>query len=152
VKNIYKTGITIVELLIVFAIIAIMATVVFAQLAKTRENQVVKSAVADVLSVLNKARTQTLASLNSSEYGVRFESNKVIIFKGKVYSSSNLSNVITNIISPATISTITLIGGGAEIYFNRLSGAPSTSGSVVVSSPNFSKTITISPTGTSSVN
>jgi formate-dependent phosphoribosylglycinamide formyltransferase (GAR transformylase) len=35
-----------------------------------------------------------------------------------------------------------------DVYFNRLSGSPSTTGTVTIYSPSFSKVITISATGT----
>lgn len=151
-KNFYKKGISVVELLVVFAVLAVIFSVVIPQFSKIREQQVLKSAVGDVLSSLNKAQTSTLASVDSSSYGVHFNSSGVIIFKGTVFSEGSADNEVINIISPATISTITLTGGGANIFFNRLSGAPSVTGSIVVSSTNFTKTITISATGSASVN
>src|SRR3989338_6528763 len=150
--NRYKQGITTVELLIVIVVLGIIFSIVFPQFSKIKENQVLKNGVADVLSSINKARSQTLSSLNSSEYGVHFQSDRVIIFKGTSFDSGAGDNETINIISPATISTITILGGGEDIYFNRFSGTPSTTGSVAVSSANFSKTIVISATGTASVN
>jgi len=148
----FKKGFTVIELLIVIAVLGIILSIVLPQFSKIKENQVLKNGVADVLSSINKARSQTLSSLNSSEYGVHFQSDRVIIFKGTSFDSGAGDNETINIISPATISTITILGGGEDIYFNRLSGTPSTTGSVVVSSANFSKTIVISATGTASVN
>ncbi|KKQ46539.1 MAG: hypothetical protein US65_C0036G0009 [Candidatus Yanofskybacteria bacterium GW2011_GWC2_37_9] len=106
--NRYKQGITTVELLIVIVVLGIIFSIVFPQFSKIRENQVLKNGVADVLSSINKARSQTLSSLNSSEYGVRFESDKVIIFKGKVFSDVDPTNEIINITMPANITNTTL--------------------------------------------
>lgn len=55
-----------------------------------------------------------------------------------------------DIVSPATISNGTLCSIPCEIYFNRLSGSPSTNGTVTISTTNYSKTITISATGVAS--
>lgn len=151
-NNKNKKGMTSLELLVVAAVLGIILSVVIPQFSKTRELQVIKSGVQDVLSSIDKARGATLSSLNSSEYGVHLESDKVIIFKGIVFSAGAPDNETISITSPATISTITLTGGAVDVYFNRLSGAPSATGSIVVSSPNFSKTITISATGSASVN
>jgi len=155
--NFYKKGLaaqmgmTIMELLVIVAVLGIILSIVLPQFSKIKENQVLKSATSDVLSSVNKARSQTLSSLSSSEYGVHFQSDQVIIFKGTVFSAGAGDNEIINIIPPAAISTITLTGGGSDIYFNRLSGVPSASGSIIVSSTNFTKTITISATGATSV-
>ena len=149
--NRYKQGITVIELLIVIAVLGIIFSIIIPQFSKTRELQVLKSAVSDVMSSLNKAQSRTLASVDSSSYGVHFQVDKVIIFKGIIFVADVSDNETINIISPATISTIALAGGGANLFFNRLSGAPSVTGSIVVSSTNFIKTITISSTGTVSV-
>src|SRR3989338_4195149 len=131
-KNFYQKGITIIELLIVIVVIGIMALIVLPQFSYIKENQVLKNGVSDILSSIDKARGQTLSSLNSSEYGVHFESDKVIIFKGTVFSAIAPDN--------------------ENIYFNRLSGSPSVTGTVTLSTTNYSKIITISATVVGSSN
>lgn len=154
-KNLYKKGFTAIEILIVLSVVVILISIAIGSLSKVKENQVIKDSVQDVLSSLDKARTETLSSLNSSEYGVHFQADQVIIFKGKVYSAGASTNEIISISSPASISNVTLAGVSStsgDFYFNRLSGAPSATGTVTVSSTNFSKIITISATGIGSSN
>ena len=154
-KNIYKRGITIIELLVVLAVLGIIISVVTPQFSKIRENQVLKSGVQDILSSLNKARSQTLASLNSLNYGVRFEADKIIIFKGAGFSPGVSDNEIIDIITPASITNVALgctPPFPCDIYFNRLSGSPSTTGTVTISTTNYFKIITIWATGVASVN
>ena len=148
----YKKGITALELLFVVAVIGIIVAIAAPQFLKMKQNQVLKNTTEDIFSVINKARSQTLASLNSSEYGVHFQSDKIIIFKGKNFVANDANNEITTIVSPATISSINLAGGASSFYFNRLSGMPSISGTVTVSVSAVSKVITVSPTGTVSFN
>ncbi|MFZ2150048.1 MAG: hypothetical protein WAV15_02735 [Minisyncoccia bacterium] len=150
--NLHNKGISVMEVLIVISVLAIIFSIIIPQFSKTRELQVLKSAVSDILSAINKSQANTLASVNSSSYGVHFGSDEVIIFKGTVFSAGSADNEVINIISPAAISTIALAGGGSNVFFNRLSGTPSVTGSIVVSSTNFTKTITISATGSASVN
>lgn len=151
-KNFHQRGVAAVELLIVIAVLGIIFFVVLPQFSKARELQTLKNAVNDILFSLDKARSQTLSSLNASEYGVHFQFDGVIIFKGANFSSLAEDNETINITSPATISDIAISGGGADIYFNRLSGAPSVTGAVTVSTPSFSKIITVSAVGVASVN
>ena len=143
------------ELLIVLAIIGIIVAITLPSFSSIKENQVLNNAVENVVSALNKARTQTLSSLESSEYGVHFESDQIVIFKGKVYSAVDPDNESVEITSPATISNVTLggvSGPEGELYFARLSGVPDKSGTVTVSVAGSSKIITISSTGTVSKN
>lgn len=141
--------------MLVLAVLGIIISVVIPQFSKIRENQVLKSGVQDILSSIDKARSQTLASLNSSEYGVHFEADKIIIFKGTDFSTRDTAKDETiNIITPAIISNVTLnlvsdVDG--EMYFNRLSGSPSKTGTITVSTTNYSKIITIYATGVVSV-
>ena len=149
-QNFYKKGMTLAEVLIIFAIIGLLVLIVLPQFSKIRENQTLKSGAEDVLSAISKARSQTLASVNSSEYGVHFQSNRVIIFKGTVFSAMAGDNEIIDIAAPVTISDVTLLGvseTSGDVYFNRLSGAPSKNGTITLSTPSISKVITISATG-----
>lgn len=154
-KSFYKKGITVIELLVVLVVLGVIFSVATPQFSKMRENQVLKNGVQDILSSLDKAHSQTLASLNSSVYGVRFEADKVIIFTGTYFDSEAIDNKIINIVAPATISKITLNSindTSGEMYFNRLSGSPSKIGTVTISTTNYSKIITIWATGMASVN
>ena len=145
-----QKGITIIEILFVIGIIVIIFMVVTPSFGRFRQVQMLKTTSQDVVSALDKARGNALASVDSSEYGVHFQSDKIVIFKGTVYPSLNPNNENINIISPATISNINLSGGGSEVYFNRLSGAPNKTGMITVSVSSDSKIITISATGASS--
>jgi prepilin-type N-terminal cleavage/methylation domain-containing protein len=150
-----KKGLTVIEILIAIAVLGIIIATALPQFSKFRENQVIKSAENDILSSINKAKSQTLASLDSSSYGVRFESDKVIIFKGTVYSEADPNNETINLVSPAVLTNVTLLGVSGttgELYFSRLSGMPSKSGTLTLATTNYTKTITISATGTTSVN
>ena len=150
-----KKGATISQLLVVLAVLSILFSVVVPQFSKTRERQVLKSVISDVLSSIDKARGGTLSSLNSSEYGVHFQSDKIIIFKGEIFSAVGVDNETIDITSPASITNVTLggvSGASGDIYFNRLYGVPSAIGTVTISTPNYSKIITVSATGIASVN
>jgi len=154
-RNLHKKGVTLLELLVVIAVMGLIFLVVLPQFSKSRENAVMKSAVADILSSVNKARSRTLASLNSSEYGVHFQSDKVIIFKGKVFSAVDVNNETISIATPANISNVTFGGvssSSGDLYFNRVFGVPNTTGTVTVSTPSSSKVITIYATGVASSN
>lgn len=154
-KKNFKNGISIIEILIVLSVVALLAAITIPQFSKIRESQVIKSAGVDIISTLNKARSQTLASVNSSEYGVHFQSDRVIIFKGKNFSAGTSTNETILINNPAVISNVTLggmSGTSGDVYFNRLYGVPSSTGTITITTPSNSKTITISATGSFGLN
>ena len=150
-KNFLQKGITALELIIVMAILVILIMAVLPKFSEMKNNQLLKNTEENVLATLNTARTQTLASLNSSGYGVHFQSDKIVLFAGLSYSPSDPSNKVFDMISPATISGINL-GGSSEIIFEKLSGTPSAYGDIVVSVGSLSKTITITRAGAIGIN
>ncbi len=149
-KNIFTKGFSVVEALVVIAGLALVVAIVIPQFSKIRERETLKSGVENIISAVDKARTKTLASVNSSSYGVHFQSDQVIIFKGVAYSALDANNENIIITTPATISNVTLggvSGSSGDIYFNRIYGSPNTTGTVTVSTGNYSKVITISSGG-----
>lgn len=141
--------------MVVAAILGILVAVLLPQFGKSRERATLDSAVRDIVSVLSQARSQTLAAMDSSSFGVHFAQDEVIIFKGTSFSSGNPDNEKTSIVFPATISNVTLggvSGSSGELYFHRLSGSPSKWGTITVSSPSYSKIITVSATGSANAN
>ena len=120
-----------------------------------KQNQALKNATEDTISALHTAQTQSLASINSGEFGVHFQSGQIIIFSGETFSAGAQGNTVINVVSPANISNVTLGGvssASGDLYFGRLSGLPSKTGTVTISIPSNSKTITISATGAISFN
>lgn len=153
-NKIYQQGLTIIETVIVISILLVLISVVLPEFSQMRERQVLNNATSDALSLINKARSQTLASLDSSIYGVRFEADQIILFKGQEFFPSATDNEIITIINPASIVNVTLDSvskDSGEIYFNRLNGLPSATGAIIVATPSFSKTVSISKMGIVSV-
>jgi prepilin-type N-terminal cleavage/methylation domain-containing protein len=147
IKNNFKMGFTLVEILLVLAILVVIISIIVTNLSQTKKNQVLKNSVSDIVSALNKASSQTLASVNSRTYGVHFESDRVIIFSGTTFDSGASDNETILISSPATISNINLTGGVVNVYFNKLTNKPSVTGTITISVPSVSSTITIGATG-----
>ena len=145
----YK-GITTIEMIIAIVIVTILVTTVSAQFSDLRKNQALQAATAEVVSVLKKANSQTLASIDSSQYGVHFGTTTVIMFKGTSYPS-DLDETVA-LTTPASISNVSLSGGGTAVYFERLTGKPNKTGTITVSVSGASKIITIGATGIISTN
>lgn len=154
-KHIFTKGFSVVETLVVLAGIALVVALIVPQFYKIRERETLKSGVENTVGALDKARNKTLASVASSSYGVHFQSDRVVIFRGVVYSANDVNNETIVLTTPASISNVTLGGVSAssgDVYFNRIYGTPNTTGTVTISTGNYSKIITISNTGSASSN
>lgn len=146
-------GVTAMELLISLAILAMISGIVVSFFSGFRESKVLDTGVEDVVSLLNEARLDTLSSKSDLQYGVHFESGRMVLFRGTVFSEPNVDNVEVVLNSVLEISNIALTGGGANVLFDRLTGKTSQYGAVtlrVKNAPSRSVLITIEPTGVAS--
>jgi prepilin-type N-terminal cleavage/methylation domain-containing protein len=147
-----KKGFSILEIMLVIAIIAILLAIVLPSLTKSRNTQALSASTEAVISVLNQARSKTLSSEKDTAYGVKIDSASVTLFVGTTYNAGTQTNIVTNLQNNITIPSgnVSLAGGGSEVVFNRLTGATDDFGTVIVQVSNDSnskKTITIEKTG-----
>ncbi|KKS45095.1 hypothetical protein A3I25_02695 [Candidatus Nomurabacteria bacterium RIFCSPLOWO2_02_FULL_42_17] len=150
-----KSGLSLIEVLVVLAIIGILSAVVFGNFGTYRANQALQNSGEGVLSFLNSARSRTLFSEDSSQYGVHLEQSKTVLFKGVTYSAGANDNREFILDPSIEIVSVNLAGGGDNIVFERLSGATDQDGTFVLRvKTDFSKqkTFTIEKTGIVSVN
>jgi type II secretory pathway pseudopilin PulG len=145
-------GFTMIEIIVVFAILFLLIGVVILPLARNRQNQLLLESVDDVYSVLNTAQSNTLSSVNDQQYGVKIENNKVTLFTGNTYNQGVASNQVTMLQSGVEIysGSILLNGGATSVIFDRLTGGTNQYGTIKLRLANDilkTKTITIEKTG-----
>ncbi len=151
-----NTGLTLIEILMAISIIIVISSLALMSLSSFRSQQVLKSTTVDIMSILNKAKQNTLSSLNSTNYGVHFESGRVTLFVGPTYSQGIGTNEVTVFDQAVEIPTVggINVGGGSDVVFERLTGE-TLGGTIVVqlkSNTSKQKTITINKTGIISSN
>ncbi|MBI2610234.1 hypothetical protein HYW53_03655 [Candidatus Giovannonibacteria bacterium] len=140
---------TLIENIFVILIVFALAAVIIASFMRLNENNALAEAHANILGLLSDARARTLASESNSSYGVHFEADRAVFFKGALYDSSDASNEIYLLPSVLTVSSISL-GGASDVIFARLSGNSSAAGTLTiqsVSDSSKSRTISIYATG-----
>lgn len=150
-----KRGFTTIELLIGIVVIAVIFSIALGPLKSFRDSQILASDTENILSILKEARSQTIFSKNSSQYGVHFESGRAVLFKGITFTEPNADNKEFLLHNGLTISDWSLNGGGADIIFERLTGKTNQFGAVTISlknNPAKVKTINISETGIAGAN
>ena len=143
-------GFTLIEILIVISIFAALAVIGITSLSSFRDTVELNALTEDSASLLIDARSRTLSSKEQSQYGVHFESDKMILFQGASFSSSDPLNEETAIPSSVEIVDILLTGGGVDIIFERLTGETMQNGTITVrlkSDISRTRTITIISTG-----
>ncbi len=103
-----------------------------------------------IVSLLGKARAETLAAKGGAQYGIHFEERKIVLFAGATYSASDAGNRLQALHSDAKISAVSLSGGGSDIIFQKLTGKTAQRGTItlaLVSDASRTKVITITATG-----
>jgi|SRR3989338_5553248 len=141
-------GVTLLEILISVAIIAVVATMFVGVFGGWRAGGDLENARSNIIGLLKDARSRTLASESNTTYGVHFETEKAVLFKGALYSSSDPANENYNLPGSAQISNINL-GGAVDTVFTRLNGTTTASGTITIQSKRDQNTrlITIFATG-----
>ncbi len=151
-KFIFK-GETIMTIVVVISVLVLLIAVIIPPLASSRNKQLVRGAADDIVAQLVTARSKTLASYNSTVYGVHFNTADVTVFTGATYAAGLPTNVVQTL-NGVTVPSVILNGGGSDVVFDRLTGATNNYGTINVQSSDASiaKIITITKTGLISVN
>jgi prepilin-type N-terminal cleavage/methylation domain-containing protein len=150
-----KTGFTLLEVVIVMALMGIVLRIVFSGLYGFRNTSILLAGTEDVVSLMMMARSDALSSKDDSVYGVHFETTQVVLFKGSTYVSGDPNNRPVVLDQRLNATDISLNGGGSDVVFNRLTGKSSQYGTVkivVVGATTTFKIITIYSTGLVDVN
>lgn len=125
-----KNGFTLLEILVSIAIITLLTAIGWNTLSRFRQTVDLNRSAEAGISSLNDARSRTLSSVDSSQYGVHFQTDSVVLFKGTSYATSNPDNVEFLVPGTVQISSISLTGGGSDVLFARLTGATNQSGTI----------------------
>lgn len=146
-------GFTLFEVLIVIAIMLLLTTLSITGLHSFSSRSNHTSAAHTILGALEEAQARTLACDGDTAYGVHFEPTQVVIFQGTSYTAGAPENDIRQLPARTTISNLS-IGGGNDVFFTRLNGSTSSTGTVTVAliaDTNINRVITIYESGLSEI-
>ncbi len=138
------------EIIVVLAVFAVAISAILNSFGQLNQNQVINKNTELVATVLREARSLTLASKGGNQYGVHLENSQAVLFQGSTYNPVATSNVLYLLNPLGNISVVTLVGGGSEIIFDRLTGDTSQNGTIrlsLIADPSSVRTITVSGTG-----
>lgn len=145
----YTKGFTLMEIIIVIAIITTFGTSALVLFSASRNTRDLTTSAQDTLSVLRLAHARTLAGENDSAWGVRLASNQITLFQGDTFAGSPLTKIYA-LPNSMQITNIILNGGGIDVIFKRVTGETDQTGTFllsVIGSPSNSFAVTIDSLG-----
>ena len=126
-----QSGVTLIELIIVISLLSIILTIGSVNLFRPTEQASLETASTSLTSLLresqNKAtNTDSQGDPASDDYGVHFESDKAILFKGATYSNGDPANfevsLPSNITATPNLPCPSPPGNCNNVVFQRISG------------------------------
>lgn len=143
-------GVTLVELFVVVAVLAIVTGIIAAAFGGFRRRTLVDNAAGQVVALLREARALTLASRDGAAWGVHFEASNIALFRAPTFISGAADNKPIALDTSVALATTSIAGGGSDIIFKKLSGETNNAATTTISrvaDPTISRIVTVSATG-----
>lgn len=139
-------GFTFIEILITIGIFSILGSITLNALSNVRTGRELDAAVSETIATIRLAQSKTLASVEDSQYGIHFETDRVMLFQGASYAAGTTTE--TNVFSSRVrIMGISLLGGGSDVVFQRLTGTTTAYGTIQMGAGSYERILTIDPSG-----
>lgn len=146
-----KPAFTLIEILIVIALIALISTIATIGFTGFMSNQTINPLAEDAVSIIRKARENTLASRSGNAYGIYLGNSEITLFTAPTYVQSNPSNEVFNLPQGFEIIDINIANSTSTIIFQKISGVTENSGSFTIrnaNDPSVIRVINIYESGT----
>lgn len=141
-KNI--RGFTLLELIIVISITVIITSAIMPIYSGFLVRNQVKTNIWRMMDGINRARFNALTGRDNESWGVHFETNEYVLFKGTTYVAVDPTNEIFTLPSILRLSSINLNGAGNEIIFEKITADTIGYGAVTIEDLKSYETNTIS--------
>ena len=125
-------GFTLIEIVAVVAIMGIITGLLLTTFFSLSNYSSLERDAAEARAHLEEARIYTQGSRQASSYGVRFEDNEMVLFKGESWLERD-DELRSYEFNRSTEVSLGGLGGESEIVFRRLFGEPSVSGTITLS-------------------
>jgi len=123
-----KKGFTLLEVILSIALIGILASTFFSVFTNFQIASDLDLASLSLVQSLRRAQLLAQGVSLDSDWGVKIESERIVIFKGAGYAGRDASqDEIINFPSPLEVS------GNTEMVFEKFSGEPDVTGLVALS-------------------
>lgn len=139
--NKYKSGISIIEIILVIAIVAIIGAATIPLGAQFLNRNSLKNKTNELVTSLNIAQINAMSGKDDSRWGVTVSGNQIVMFQGDSYSTRNSTFDVTYTI-PASVSITSF-----EVVFSKVTGDPDSAQNITVSSSQGSKQVQVNQLG-----
>ncbi len=139
-----KRGFTLVEMMLVIGILVIIAGLAIPFYQSFQISSALDNAGQEIIQSLRNAQSKAMSSQGLSSYGVHFDTNQFVIFKGNIYNPVDAENEIFEVANTVDITS----NGSYNVVFSVGEGLPDAQPIITVtSSNNKSKSISINELG-----
>jgi prepilin-type N-terminal cleavage/methylation domain-containing protein len=139
---IMNKGFTLIELIVVIAVVLVIVGAVVPVGLSFYRSQVVDETAHDVLVALRKAQMLAMLQKNDSSFGVALLADRFVLFQGASYAARVQSED-----TETFLSSIVTFSGMSEVVFSKMTGDTATPGAVVVSSGTDTITLYVASIG-----
>ena len=141
-EKVDKNGFTIFEILIVIGILGLIVALSSVALQSMYQDTGLKTSTNEIYRAFTDARNRTLASEGDTVYGVIVGTSSVTRFVGNTYNAGATTNRAFVFVAGVT-ATGSLVSNVTPITFTRLSGQPSSTGTIEIRNSTGSATNTL---------
>ncbi len=153
-KYFTRSGFTALEIVIVISILGVLIATIIPSFVTFRQKSILNTETMELLTTINRARLLSVSSKNDNQFGVYFESGKIVLFQGTTYVATSTTNEEHIFDLSLTIATTTINGGGSEVVFQKITGATTQNATttLLVTGTTASTTVLILQTGVATIN
>jgi len=119
-------GFTFVEVLLVIGILGIIVGLAIPFYQSFQISSRLDDTTQEAIQTLRRAQLKAMASEDFSDFGVHFEPQRFVLFKGDAYNPADLLNETVNLPSVLSISPV------ADIVFSAIKGAVGGTASITI--------------------
>ncbi len=145
-----RAGVSLIEILMVIAIFLVLFVLTTRSFSTTNASKALDTEAQHIVAELNRARSLTLSSKNSQQYGIHFATTSITLFQSATYEVGSSTNDTVFLRTLIQVASTSFAGGGSNVVFERLTGKTTQNGTVTLSlrsDASRTKTVTIYATG-----
>ncbi len=130
-SNDRSRGFTLFEIVVTLAILILLLSISITTFSAITKQQGLDKDVETAYSYLLQARNKTINGEDGMNYGVRFSTSSIEMFAGTSYQMGSTSVVTYYFLNRSYLYDVALSPAGSEVYFKKITGTPSATGTVI---------------------